>query len=210
MFSGRPDPQWQILSSNPNYREIERLLGEARKRGFVYRPEDIPAKLGFRGFILEDTMTKPKKELIVGRNTVRLQELLLQTMPGGLVPNQVRQNTLTEIRSGKIMADVGGKRAKRWAPQYLPYWWNLDSSVTKNNCYNYATTLMTHTFAQPGRGSGRQYSWPITGSGVRDAAKRDGLIEVNIPPNVTPRAPSGRWQYWNIVALAVGGGRQKN
>ena len=170
-FSGRSDPQWQILSSNPNYAEIERLLGEARKRGFVYRPEDMPSKLGFKGFVVEDAMMKAKRELIVGPNTVRLQELLLQIMPAGSVPNQLRQNILTEINSGKVTAKVGAKKTKRWAPLFQPHCANEDPYVmANNNCYNYATTKMTNTYAQPGIGSTGRKCHPITSSCVRVAA----------------------------------------
>ena len=106
-YSGEFEPQWKILPSNPSYNKIEQLLGEARKHGFVYGSAAMPARLGFKGFLLEDTKMKPKEELIVGPNTVPLQELLLQTMPAGLVSNSVRQIILKEIRSGKVTPDVG-------------------------------------------------------------------------------------------------------
>ena len=109
-YSGESEPQWKILPSNPSYSEIEQLLGKARKQGFVYRSADMPARLGYKGFLLEDTKMKPKEELIVGPNTVALQELLLQTMPTGLVSNRVRQIVLKEIRSGKVTADVEGEK----------------------------------------------------------------------------------------------------
>ena len=160
----------------------------------------MPTRLGFKGFVVEDSIKKPQKELIVGPNTVRLQLLLLQTMPAGLLPSQIRQHIEKEIRSGKVTADVGGKSAKRWAPQYYPYFWNLYKD--KNNCYNYATTRLTNTFAQPGRGSGRIYS-QINGPEVRDAAKRDGLFEFYMPPHQTPKAPQG---YLHVVALVVSPG----
>ena len=158
----------------------------------------MPARLGFKGFVVEDTIKKPQKELIVGPNTVRLQLLLLQTMPAGLLPSQIRQHIEKEIRSGKVTADVGGKSAKRWAPPYYPYYWNLYKD--KNNCYNYATNTLSYTqFAQPGRGSGRKFS-RINGPEVRDAAKRDGLFEFYMPPYQAPKAPQGNY---HVVALVV-------
>ena len=201
-FSGHSEPQWQILSTNPQYKEIERLLGAARESGFVYRLDDMPARLGFKGFGVEDTMKKPQQEeLIVGPNTVQLQLLLLQTMPDGLLPSQIRQHVEKEIRSGKVTAEVGGKRAKRWAPQYYPYHWNLNRQ--QNNCYNYASTKMTNTFAQPGRGSGRIYT-QINGPEVRDASKRDGLVDFYLGPSQTPQDPAH--PYWHLVALVVAPG----
>ncbi|MCV6629798.1 MAG: hypothetical protein OIF50_08055 [Flavobacteriaceae bacterium] len=74
-FSGHLEPKWKILPSNPSYNRIERLLGEARRRGFVYRSEDMPARLGYKGFLVEDALMKPKAELIISHNTVALQQV---------------------------------------------------------------------------------------------------------------------------------------
>jgi hypothetical protein len=43
--------------------------------------------------------------------------------------------------------------------------WNNDANVRlHNNCYNYASTKRTNTFAQPGRGCGHKW----TGSAIED------------------------------------------
>ena len=125
-------------------------------------------------------------------------------MPAGLVPINVRQIILREIRSGVVTADVGGKKlGKRWAPGYLPYLWNNDPNTRlKNNCYNYATIKTTNTFAQPGKGSGRMYS-QLSGPDVLAAAKRDGLVDFYIPSNRVAQAPRG---VWHVVALVVAPG----
>ncbi|HYI12422.1 MAG TPA: hypothetical protein VEK57_25435 [Thermoanaerobaculia bacterium] len=61
------------------------------------------------------------------------------------------------------------------APPYDPGKWNNVPSVQyNNNCYNYANNLITNSFAQPGRGSGRMYTSLTCGS-VQPAAQRDGL-----------------------------------
>ena len=64
------------------------------------------------------------------------------------------------------------------APAYDPGWWNNDQTrLWNNNCYNYANNQATNTFAQPGRGTGQQYT-SLTcngGPGVQPAATRDGL-----------------------------------
>ena len=194
-FSGRSDPEWRILSANPNYQEIEQLLSEARRDGLLHRPDDIPSKLGFKGFIIEDTMNEPQqKELIVGPNTVRLQLLLLQTMPEDLLTSQVRQHIETEIRSGNATAVVGEITKRSQIPLHNHELWNHNHTIRwSNNCYNYATNkISTEHTAQPGRGSGREYArWrSAMDVEVREAAIRDGLVVVGVPSSgEMPQAP---------------------
>ena len=132
-------------------------------------------------------------------------------MPAGSVPNQLRQNILTEINSGKVTAKVGAKKTKRWAPLFQPHCANEDPYVmANNNCYNYATTKMTNTYAQPGIGSTGRKCHPITSSCVRVAAIQDGLRVVTFLPNQTPTPPPKESNIkesdWNLVALAVAPG----
>jgi hypothetical protein len=64
----------------------------------------------------------------------------------------------------------------------------------KNNCYDYATDILTNTFAQPGRGSGvcRKTARPCvpnTCDAVRKAAESDGLVwHGNALPDALPAA----------------------
>lgn len=81
LFSGEPDPEWQIIPSNPHYQKIQRLLESARKDGLSYGAEQIPAELGYRGILVKTASTvNAKPELIMGRKTVQLQKLFLQTV----------------------------------------------------------------------------------------------------------------------------------
>ena len=99
IFSGRPDPEWQILTSDPNHAEIERLLNVARSGGFVYGFKDMPARLGYKGFLLRDaTKENAEPELIIGPHTARLQQLLLKTVP---------ENILSENLHSKISKAIG-------------------------------------------------------------------------------------------------------
>jgi hypothetical protein len=68
--------------------------------------------------------------------------------------------------------------------------------VNNNNCYNYGTNYRTDTFAQPGLASGQQYPYPITCTGVRDAAVRDDLI-------ASPRAANKCPDEGHLVALVT-------
>lgn len=101
IFSGRPDPAWSISSSHPKYAEIKQLLDNARTAGFSYDPIRMPPRLGYKGFLVNASNIN-KKELIVGPNTVKLQQLLLETAPGDLLPQGLKDEVLAEINSGNV------------------------------------------------------------------------------------------------------------
>ena len=107
IFSGRPDPEWQVLISDPNYKEIERLLEIARASGFIHRHKDMPPRLGYKGFLVLNTENqKAQPELVVGPQTVELQQLLLKTIPDGLLPKEFCNKISEEIDSGTVKANV--------------------------------------------------------------------------------------------------------
>jgi hypothetical protein len=85
------------------------------------------------------------------------------------------------------------------APIYEPLWWN-DGSTRQllNNCYNYSTNHRTDTFAQPGRGSGAQYT-AFTCLSVAIAAQRDALLAAATAGNTCP-------DEGHLVALVVAPG----
>ena len=62
-----------------------------------------------------------------------------------------------------------------WSAYYNPGFWNDPYSISGNNCYNYASNSRTHTFAQPGRAHGCNYT--IGCSSVHNAAQCDGLTD---------------------------------
>ena len=171
----------------------------------------MPARLGYKGFLVQDTIKK-ESDLIVGPNTVPLQQLLLKTMPKGIIPKATLKSVSEEIRQGKVSADV--QVTKRFAPRYFPSEWNGNRArLLRNNCYNYANDIPTNTRAQPGRGYARALGIPyrhvaLNAAAVRRAAVRDGLRVVNVrrPPqgpfaqNPLPRVPNGPR---HLVALVV-------
>ncbi|KAL9970500.1 hypothetical protein ACROYT_G022885 [Oculina patagonica] len=98
IFSGRPDPVWQVLSGDPNYKNILRLLGTARSGGFIYHCRDMPSRLGYRGFLVHDsTNGKAELEFVFGPYTVQLQQLLVKTIPDDIFSEETRNNISKEI-----------------------------------------------------------------------------------------------------------------
>ena len=178
----------------------------------------MPARLGYKGFLVQDTM-KMESDLVVGPNTMPLQQLLLKTMPKGIIPDDFLKSVSEEINQGKISAEV--QVTKRFAPNYSPGWWNGNRNrLTRNNCYNYANDRATGTFAQPGRtfalaqgqiANINQYNVAMNAAAVQAASVNDGLQIVNVPQapqgpfaqNPLPRVPNGPR---HLVALVVNQG----
>ena len=82
VFSGRPDPQWFVVSDDPRYAQIQKLIVAARNQKLTYPPNRMPPRLGYKGFLIQE-LTQIQTELIVGGDTVALQKLLFQTLPKG-------------------------------------------------------------------------------------------------------------------------------
>ena len=221
LFSGEPDPEWQITPSNPNHQKIKRLLDSARKDGFSYGEEKIPMELGFKGFLVKTVSTASRKaELILGQDTVELQKLFLQTMPKNEESKGIRDYVLTVIKHAdpftkatKKMNGAGfGVGPPTWSTQSLESW-SAPGVVDTNNCYNYATNVKSTSgkVANPGRGGGNEIERPYTAEQVRLAAELDGLLTVSKQdeppigfPFVVPNShftKSGEQRY--LVALFV-------
>ena len=67
---------------------------------------------------------------------------------------------------------------QRCLPPYDPSAWNDANGVQyNNNCYNYACDIKTGTYAQPGRGTGHEYT-AIDCQHVDMGAVSDGLVPV--------------------------------
>ena len=201
VFSGVPDPHWTIPKGHPAYGEIKRLLSSAT----TYKPEDAPPKLGYEGFIVQEVKKgeKQPKVLVVGPKTESLQLLLLQNVPDRTISTTIKSIVEKEIRGGKVSA--AKRTVKRYAPPYDPAIWNDGDHVVKNNCYNYASTIRTDTFAQPGDGSGQSYPWPFyKAEDIKKAAEADGCVFKKAQKHMC--APSGDE---HLVALVVYLGKLK-
>ena len=191
------------------------MLQNAKNAKLTYRPVDMPARLGYKGFLVQNSMKK-ESDLIVGLKTVTLQKLLLKTMPAGIISKAKLQSVSEEINQGKVYAKV--QTTKRFAPDYFPSSWNgIPDRLKNNNCYNYANDKATGTFAQPGRAHAlmtglvadiADYKLAVTSKEVQEAAVNDSLQVVNVPrppqgpfvQNRLPRVPKGPR---HLVALVV-------
>ena len=179
IFSGNPEPEWKVLSSQPNYQGIRTLLLATN----TYSTDAMRSRLGYKGFIVQEGK---KAQLIVGPESKKLQLLLLKSMPKGLLTDAVIKVVQDEINSGAVTADVSKLVAKRYAPPYNPGPWGGIHFRAKlcNNCYNYASRVVTNSFAMPGTGSGHLFGAPA-GPAVVTAAVWDGLV------NMAPQPPPG-------------------
>ena len=105
VYSGLPDPVWMIQSRHEKCKEITELLDSARTQGNTYRHKNIPAILGFKGFLVHQTGAE-HAELILGKETTNLQKLLLDTMPKQLINDDLRKKIMQAIDSGAVSPNV--------------------------------------------------------------------------------------------------------
>ena len=195
VFSGLPDPEWVVNSTNRQiYEKIGMLFRNAVKAKEIYEPERMPSKLGYKGFILKAGKEGPGF-LILGDKTKELQNVLLRSIPRRLISNDMMFEILNEIEKGrilpaKIIVDLelqnDGELAKRWPPRRYSLWtrflWNNLYIRPNNNCYNYAIDRFTNTFAQPGRINGIQLPRQLNPNAVMNAAIADGLQHLDQQP----------------------------
>ena len=215
MFSGRRDPQWVVKPESFSiYERIQELFSNAVKLGETYEPERISSILGYKGFLLDGG--KDWAWAILGNKTKKLQEVLLQSIPEGLISKDLMAKIVNATQKGdlldRIKAAVPGLQksgTKRWAPpaysRETRAIWNIGRKRRNNNCYNYANDRITDTFAQPGRaGTGDKVEKPFTDFNVKAAAINDGLNDLTSKPeedselSTIPTAPNT-----HLVALAV-------
>ena len=173
----------------------------------------MPPRLGYKGFLVR-SMTNV--DLIVGPETKKLQLLLLNSIPKGVLPLGSINDVKKEINSGKVRASTkapaspakGPKRVKRFEPPPGMWFGSLRTTLC-NNCYNYANILITDNFAQPGLGTGQIFG-PMNGASVQQAAVRDGLIVLNPQPGAAALVPRPIPGHLNLVALVVDPGMKKD
>ena len=207
IFSGRPDPEWEVSPSAMGLEDIQRRLTAAKRKGYVYNPDEMPSKLGYRGFLVHDA-NEPHQGWIAGPETMELQNDLLHTMPIHEFEFQdakkFMHEVFQEIQTGENFKAHGrSTKHKRYAYKYDPNPWNGLFTMLHNNCYNYANNKITDTFAQPGRGSGEGMLRVFFPASVRNAAINDGLENLETDPQPAqpvPRTPNGKK---HLVALVV-------
>ena len=170
-FSGRNNPQF-IVEGN---QKLKARIVEARDNGWFGLPAQMPARLGYRGILVEDKITKIAG-LLVGPKSAKLQ---LELLRGVRLKEGDRKKIEDDINSGKIdfeKAPIFEVRGKRYAPPYDPALWNALEPVYRrqrcNNCYNYANIYATDNFAQPGFGGGQAYTVDAFGAAIATSVHR--------------------------------------
>lgn len=147
-------------------------------------------KMGYHGFLLESNGIE-----VVVNNQAISELILLSTVPSyikadviGHVKERIN-NPSYSCNKQKINTNPNVDCTKMVGPDTVPAFdvahdcgGCFVSHQTENNCYNYGNDISTDTFAQPGRGSGKKWSYD-TCDDIRASAQRDGLtwIGQNLP-----------------------------
>ncbi|MES2443611.1 MAG: hypothetical protein V4574_12340 [Pseudomonadota bacterium] len=214
IFSGRPDPVWQISDkqAGPLFEQRRVTAGQLFEAQMAAAPRAAPG-LGYRGFsLIESPREHARSALLEGALTPqdrgreafiqgdRAGELLLLESGRGLLSPEVFDVAARTIQAPAATAAAAKAAAcplcrGATAPAYNPGIWNKVPVQANNNCYNYANNQATSTFAQPGRATGKMYkTFQCAGTGVQPAAVSDGLKAV---PNFAVTIPG-----W-YVALVI-------
>ena len=197
IFSGVPDPQWRVNQSVFNASDYEGILGIGRN------PDCIPARLGYKGFLVQNADMGELLIVGTGAEPVRLQQLLLQLMPVQLIPSELRQRVSNEIGNVSASSECVTNRRKRLAPPFFPFLWNnVPNTRRNNNCYNYVNIRITNTYAQPGRGGGQIFTG-LNGAALISAAVRDDLQTLSFQPGPGDPVPGVSIGPRHLVALFV-------
>ena len=127
VFSGCPDPEWTVHPTHERFKDIKEHLAAARDKGVTHRREHMPVRLGFKGFLLNhQEMEHP--ELCVGMETASLQKVLLDTLPEGVIAQDLRQQISQMITAGDISADAAPE--VKMAPDLNLSKWNTHPDIT--------------------------------------------------------------------------------
>lgn len=188
VLSGLPNPTWELTPD-----QISQLRDRLRglRETWSETATDIIGTLGYSGVEIE-TSGEPELEASIfasngsiglgpGQGSLRdpdrsFERWAIDTDPG-VIPGLVREHIMERLLGPQLIGRRGGPAKARVleVPIYEPSVWNTDPNIRRNNnCYNYASNLMTGTFAQPGRGSGAPFT-NLTGVEVCRAAVSDGL-----------------------------------
>ena len=95
-----------------SFRKIKELLDNARAKGNTFCYKNIPAVLGFKGFLVEQPGAQGE-ELILGKETGDLQKLLLLHGRGGPLSGEVTcsgSSNLSCTRDQIKLRDYVGRR----------------------------------------------------------------------------------------------------
>ncbi|WP_283135070.1 hypothetical protein [Rhizohabitans arisaemae] len=188
VFSGRPNPYWKLTA-----REERELIDRLTASPAALRPVDqVESKLGYRGMVVHADRAGRERLTAAGLppgfrlreatgvNVSDVAERWLLHTPGAQEALLPEVGDVSDRSIGSPSAGPGGQAGKGLlACAYWASWWadlNTFWNGTRrssNNCYNFASSLATGTFAQPGRGSGSTFS-SLTVANIEAATFRDG------------------------------------
>lgn len=101
IFSGIPNPVWQVGSDNANYARINTLFNTARRSGKLFARDRVPSVLGYKGFLVQKT-DETTPFLILCPATKDLQKKLLTTVPQGEITSADRTAITSVIDAGNV------------------------------------------------------------------------------------------------------------
>lgn len=194
VYSGLPNPQWKLTP-----REERELIDRLMVVGSVMRPvEEVEARLGYRGMIVTADQEDLERFAKLGLPPqFRLRETpdldVSDVTERWLLRTAGAEATTTPEAQDEARGTIGSPPAQSssgstvqsasliaactiwWTswPELNTFWNGSDYTKRNNNCYNFASSLATNTFAQPGRGSGQTFT-ALTISNIKSATFRDG------------------------------------
>jgi hypothetical protein len=182
VFSGTPNPVWKIDLKQLN--KIKKAAYETLYHNNVtLLSKPTTRVMGYQGF----TISCSSDNYIFVNGLSPLEHLLLLGGRRSLSASVLRH---VKDHIGEIMSDINDIKPDNadcnhvpikgpdTVPKYDPKSDDDGCFVkkqTENNCYAYGTDIVTNTFPQPGRGSGKK--WTLnTCIDMGNASVRDGLI----------------------------------
>ncbi|CAF3130608.1 unnamed protein product [Rotaria socialis] len=196
VFSGASNPTWQI-----NIKQLIKIKKIAYRSLYQNNSDTLYSKptkriMGYHGFTVSCSFNKlvfvhglsPVEHLLLLSGRRYLSESVI-----GHVKEHIGEimSEITPMKSNHADCDQVPIVGPDTVPVYDPKSDDQGCFIKKqseNNCYAYGTDIVTNTFPQPGRGSGRKWSLN-TCLDMGNASVRDGLIYngtqlPQIPPSV--------------------------
>ncbi|XP_062619918.1 uncharacterized protein LOC134281475 [Saccostrea cucullata] len=205
IYSGRDDPYIQMPRA-----QLHRML----QSSFGWRnPVDVTPGLGYQGFTVYNYDQNPV--FIACGSDIGVETGLLQRLSFGL-DRDLQQFVRTKIQTE--WAQRHNHHRRHGMPnhgfmcprppsttKYEPHVWNNRTFVQRrNNCYNYASNIITNTFAQPGRANRHNFTRnppELYGPSVHYGTILDGLTPLPANSRCLPNAGL------NLIALVIWPGR---
>jgi hypothetical protein len=219
-FSGRPNPSVDLTPQEAA--DLVARLGPVTAAPAAGAALAQPAKLGYRGIVIEQTgqvsANLPQRFRLSGNQVIgptgvlktvdaAIEQSLLGNaallaragVPAAVASALVAQSAAHAHAAAPSTSATPGPLTCRCAPLYEPAWWSdLASGGSRqinNNCYNYACDIRTDTFAQPGHAANAMYT-AETCPALRVAAQADMLTEIKLTTITCP--PEG-----HLIALVI-------